>query len=248
MSKTSGDQPVEMSQQSSAPARRYRTILFYVLLLSAIGAFAFLTVLIETTPSFAVDLRVTRAIQSIDSPFFAGLMHLTSWPGFLPQSVIITLLIAFLLYAYDLRWECVTALLAAFLSGAINELVKGLIQRPRPSADLVDVFGVLTSYSFPSGHVMFYTILFGFACYVTYTVLKPSWIRSLLLLLLGLFITLVGISRIYLGQHWASDVLGAYLLGGLMLMGIILLHQWGTRRFFVRQPVASHDSKRHDHA
>ena len=239
-------QPPEQPEIVSPPVRRYRTLLFQVLLFAGISIFAFLAFLVETTPAFQVDLQITRSIQSIDSPFFAGLMMLISWPGFLPQSIIITLLTAFLLYMYGLRWESVTSLLAAFFSGVSNELVKGLIQRPRPSVDLVDVFSVLTSYSFPSGHVMFYTILFGFAWYVTYTLLKRSLTRSLLLVLLGGYILLVGASRIYLGQHWASDVLGGYLLGGLILAGIILVHQWGKTRFFVEQPAVPHDSTGND--
>jgi undecaprenyl-diphosphatase len=227
---------VPQTRIASPAVRRYRTILFSTLLISAVGAFAFLTVLVETTPSFTIDLQITRAIQSLDSDLFAAVMQLISWPGFLPQSVIITLLIAFLFYAYGLRWESVTSLLASLLSGITNELVKSLIQRPRPSVDLVDVFRILTSYSFPSGHVMFYTILFGFTWYVIYTVIKASLLRSVLLGLLGTFILLVGVSRIYLGQHWASDVLGAYLLGGL-----ILLYHWGKQRLFVRQNAAHPD-------
>ena len=209
-------------------------LLFRVVLFLAIGAFAMLTFLVETTPSFPIDLEITLAIQSIDSPFFEGLMWLISWPGFLPQSIIITLLIAFLLYIYRLRWESVTSLLAAIVSGVTNELVKNIIQRPRPASGLVDVFAVLKSYSFPSGHVMFYVSFFGFLWYLAYTLLKRSLIRSLLLVILGSFILLVGVSRIYLGQHWASDVLGAYLLGGLILVGIILSYQWGKKRFFLR--------------
>jgi membrane-associated phospholipid phosphatase len=233
-------QPVETT---APPARRYRSVLFMVGLLSTIGVFALLTFLVETTPS-SIDLQITLAIQSIDPSFFAGLMRLVSWPGFLPQSIIITLLIAFVLYRYGLHWESVTSLLAASLSGVINEGVKNMVQRPRPGVDLVDVFAVLESFSFPSGHVMFYTILFGFVWYLAYTLLERSMWRSLLLSLFGGFMLLVGVSRIYLGQHWASDVLGAYLLGGLTLVGIVFLHQWGKKRFFIHQPAAHPDSKK----
>lgn len=226
------DQKTERADLAPPPARRSRALFFQALLFFAIVAFAFLTLLVETTPSFPVDLQITRAIQSIDSPYFAGLMRLISWPGFLPQSIVITLLIALILYVYGLRWESVTSLLAALLSGATNQLVKDFIGRPRPAMDVVDVFEVLTSYSFPSGHVMFYTILFGYIWYLAYTLLKRSVLRSLLLGLLGVLILFVGASRIYLGQHWASDVLGAYLLGGVILAGVILLYQWGKKRFF----------------
>ena len=218
------------------PTRRYRDRLFQLLLFSAISAFSLLTFLVETRPSFELDIQITLAIQSIDSHLFAGLMRLISWPGFLPQSILMVLLIAFTLYVNGLRWEALTSLLASAASGVSNELAKNLIQRPRPAVDEVHVFEVLTSYSFPSGHVMYYTIVFGFVGYLAYTLLKHSVKRSLILGVSGTFIALVGVSRIYLGQHWASDVLGAYLLGGLILAGIILFYRWGKTRFFVHHP------------
>jgi undecaprenyl-diphosphatase len=70
---------------------------------------------------------------------------------------------------------------------------------------------------------------------LTFTLFNRSLARTLLLALLSVFIGLVGVSRIYLGQHWASDVLGAYLLGSLILAGVIFLYQWGKRRFFAYQ-------------
>lgn len=227
----------------SPSARRYRSVIFIAILIFATAAFALLTFLANITPYFPIDLEITRAIQSIDSPFFLGFMRLVSWPGFLPQSILLTVLIAYALYLSGLYWESVMALLAAIVSGTINSLVKVIIQRPRPGEDLVDVFEILLSYSFPSGHVMFYTILFGFTFYLAYTLLEQSLARSLILGGLGPFVLLVGVSRIYLGQHWASDVLGAYLLGGLILVGLIVLYQWGKKRFFVRQPSAPHNSK-----
>jgi membrane-associated phospholipid phosphatase len=239
-----GAQQAAKAETSSPPMRRYRAMLFRTVLFLVVGAFSMLTFLVETTPSFPIDLQITHAIQSINSPVFAGLMRVISWPGFLPQSIIITLLIGFMLYVSGLHWEAVTSVLAALFSGVINELVKDVIQRPRPTVDLVNIFEILKSYSFPSGHVMFYVNVFGFIWYLAYTLLKRSLKRSLLLGFFGGLILLVGVSRIYLGQHWASDVLGAYLLGSLLLTGVIVLHQWGKKRFFLRQPVAPYVSKK----
>jgi membrane-associated phospholipid phosphatase len=231
-----GGDPSLQVETVSPPVRQYRSTLFQLGLLFALGMFGFLTVLVKITPSFAIDLKITQAIQSVSSPIFAGFMRLISWPGFLPQSIIITAVIALTLYLFRLKWEAVVALVAASFSGATNELIKSFISRPRPGADVVDVFAILDSYSFPSGHVMFYTILFGFIWYLVYTLLRQSVLRRLLLSVSGCLVLLVGISRIYLGQHWASDVLGAYLLGGVILTGVVLLHRWGKSRFFVPQP------------
>jgi membrane-associated phospholipid phosphatase len=203
----------------------HRTVIFRIWLLSTIAVFSLLTFLVATLPSFPLDLQITRALQSIHAPWFQILMHLISWPGYLPQWALIVLLIAWTLYVYGMRWEAATSLIAALSSGVINQLIKILIQRPRPSGDLVEVLTMLESYSFPSAHVMFYVACFGFAWYLAYTLLKQSWIRRLLLTIFGSLILLVGISRISLGVHWASDVLGAYLLGSLILAGILWLYQ-----------------------
>ena len=253
MSEITGEKPVEKvkdaAQQAakkevtSRPKREYRTLLFQVSLFAAVGAFAVLTFLVKTTPSFPIDLAIERALQSINSPIFAALMSFISWPGFSPQSFIISALIVVAIYMFGLKWEAITALIAALLPPLVNVLVKDWIRRPRPTIDLVNVFGVLNSYSFPSGHVMFYVGFYGFLWFLVYTLLKRSWRRTLLLIFLGSPIALVGISRIYLGQHWPSDVLGAYLLGGLTLVAILQFYRWGKKRFFVHQPVAAEQPK-----
>jgi membrane-associated phospholipid phosphatase len=201
-----------------------------------------LTFMVITIPSFAIDLQITRELQSINSPLFAAIMSMISWPGFSPQSFIISALIVLVIYSFGWQWEALTALLAALLPPLVNVLVKELIRRPRPTVDLVQVFGILDSYSFPSGHVMFYVGFFGFIWFLAFTLLKRSLGRTLLLVFLGSMVTLIGISRIYLGQHWASDVLGAYLLSSILLAGIIQFYRWGKKRFFVHQQVVPQNS------
>jgi membrane-associated phospholipid phosphatase len=231
----------EAAHAETAPphVRHYRAVLFQLSLLLITAAFAVLAFLVKAMPSFAIDLRITRAIQLIHFPAFALLMSLISWPGFSPQSMIITGLIILLIYGFGLHWEAVMALIAAVFSTAINVLVKDLVQRPRPTSGMVNVIDILNSYSFPSGHVMFYLGFYGFIGFLAFSLLKPSLKRSLLLALFGGLIALIGVSRIYLGEHWASDVLGSYLLGSLTLVAIIQLYLWGKTRFFVHQPVAA---------
>ena len=136
-----------------------------------------------------------------------------------------------------LRWEAVVALFAACGVG-IGTLVKLVVYRPRPSADLVHVFGQLPSSGFPSGHVLEFTAFCGFLVFLVHTLLKPSWGRTTLLGFFALLLLLMGLSRIYQGQHWFSDVMGAYLLGSLWLALTIKLYRWGKPRFFAHQPVA----------
>ena len=230
-------------EAAPAPLRKYRAMLFQGTLLLAAGSFAVLTFLVKTMPSFAIDLQITQFIQLINIPFFALFMSLISWPGFLPQSVIITALTILLIYRLGLQWESLMVLFAVTFSTGVNVLVKDLIQRPRPTVGLVNVISTLTSYSFPSGHVMFYLGFFGFVAFLVFSLLKPSPKRNLLLVILCSLIILIGPSRIFLGQHWASDVLGAYLLGSLTLAVIVKFYRWGKTRFFVHQPVISPVSK-----
>lgn len=215
-----------------------RSYIFQGYVLLALLAFAGLALLANTTPVFGPDVAITQSLQANLPGWFNGIMQAVSWPGYGVQGVTLTALVAGSLAFAGLRWEAIAAMLAGLMSGVINTLIKVAVSRPRPDADLVKVFTELETFSFPSGHVMFYTVFFGFLLFLSFTLLKRSWLRTLLNTLLILLIALVGISRMYLGEHWASDVLGGYILGSLLLAFAIRFYQWGKERFFVRQPVA----------
>jgi undecaprenyl-diphosphatase len=166
-------------------------------------------------------------------------MNAVSWAGFYPQVTVITGLVILIVYALGLHWETLMSIIAAILSTGVNLFVKELVQRPRPTAGPVNVIDTLTSYSFPSGHVMYYLGFLGFIGFLVFSLMKPSIKRSLMLVLLWIPILLIGFSRIYQGEHWASDVLGSYLLGTLTLVATVQLYRWGKTRFFVHQPVAA---------
>ena len=248
MAKDIDNSPVESVQQAAEhaaqqetaahPVRRARTIIFQIYLLAAIAIFSLLAWIASTTAYLPIDLSISHAIQLLQFAGFNPLMRLISWFGFFPQSMVVILVISIILYLAGLRWEAVFSLLLVIFDALINTVVKVVVQRPRPDPSLVNVLANLGSYSFPSGHVMFYTVYFGFLFFLVYTLMQHSWLRTLLLLVFGGLVLLVGLSRIYEGEHWASDVLAGYLLGSLILAGGIIIYRWGKPKFFANQPTA----------
>ncbi len=129
-------------------------------------------------------------------------------------------------------------LFAAVGVSILGAVVKIIVHRQRPSPDLVNVFSPLNDYSFPSGHVLLFTAFLGFLIFLIFTLTPRSWVRTLGLVFMGGLVAMVGVSRVYMGQHWPSDVLGGYLLGSLWLVVTVYVYRWGKTRFFVNQPLA----------
>ncbi len=206
--------------------RRYRASIFQGYLIGAIVVFLLLAVLAHTVAYFTFDVAITREVQEFRAGWFDVLMRALSWIGFAPQVNVISFLILLFLYASGLKWESVVAFASAVGISVLGLGIKLLVDRPRPSADLVNVISQLRDYSFPSGHVLYFTAFFGYLVFLVYTLLKHSWWRTLLIIILGGMVALIGLSRIYEGQHWASDVLAAYLLGSVWLTLSVYVYRW----------------------
>jgi len=89
----------------------------------------------------------------------------------------------------------------------LNQLGKFVFQRPRPIYKLIEEVG----YSFPSGHSMISMAFYGYLIYIIYKYIKNKYIKYSLMTFLSLIIILIGLSRIYLGVHYVSDVAGGFL-------------------------------------
>ena len=91
----------------------------------------------------------------------------------------------------------------------LNQLLKRILQRPRPTE-----YRIIeeTGYSFPSGHSMISMAFYGYLIYLIYKYIKNKYIRWISIVLLSILICAIGISRIYLGVHYTSDVLGGFLI------------------------------------
>lgn len=92
---------------------------------------------------------------------------------------------------------------------ALNQLLKRIIQRPRPTE-----FRIIneSGYSFPSGHSMVSMAFYGYLIYLIYVKVKNKYLKWSLIVILGVLIISIGISRIYLGVHYTSDVLAGFLI------------------------------------
>lgn len=90
-----------------------------------------------------------------------------------------------------------------------NQLLKRIVERPRPEGyRIVEELG----FSFPSGHSMVSMAFYGFFIYLIYKKAKNKYIKWISISLITILIALIGISRIYLGVHYASDVIAGFLL------------------------------------
>jgi membrane-associated phospholipid phosphatase len=196
-------------------AWRTRQLIALLVVLGLI--FIGLTLIASQANPNEIDLGATLWIQQFKAPAFAALMYAVSWFGFAPQSFAMPLVIAAPFAARRLWIESVWVL-GTQLATLVTVVLKDVVHRARPSPELVYVTAPLSDPSFPSGHVVQYTTLFGFTFFLVYVLLKPSRLRTLMLVLVAVPIVLVGPSRLYLGQHWLSDVLGGYAVSLMLLI------------------------------
>jgi undecaprenyl-diphosphatase len=190
-----------------------RAEVYYI---AALAAFAVLTGFVYFNSYFGWDLRATLALQGVGDLY--GFMRFVSkaGDGWTPFALTGATALVFLIFRK--KSEASGIVFSAAGSALIARFIKVTIARPRPAADLVTVLTEGDLLSFPSGHVTFYVTFFGFLFFVAFANLpRRSVARWLAMLATALPVVLIGFSRVYLGRHWPSDALGAYLMGGLWL-------------------------------
>ena len=172
--------------------------------------------------SFPGDVIVSGWVQSTRTAWLDGAMVAFSpVPRMLAPwlAVLVPAALAF----RGSRSAAAVVFLAMMASFATLTVAKALVARPRPAADLVEVIELRDGYSFPSGHILHYTVLVGLLA-----VLLSSRIssRPTRLAAYGAGITsllALGFMRVYLGVHWVSDVLAGYATGAAIVCGAIWL-------------------------
>ena len=145
-------------------------------------------------------------IQQIDTPLLDSFFRAITSLG---DELFYLLLFSFLLWCVDFYLGIRVGIIF-LLSVYVNNGIKEIFQQPRPFDILPEIQKVHASgYGFPSGHAQSSMVVWGSIAYWK----KQIWIRNLSVLL----ILLIGFSRIYLGVHFPTDILGGWLFGGLIL-------------------------------
>jgi membrane-associated phospholipid phosphatase len=212
----------EIARQESARVNavrlKRRTRLFQITFISAMIVYTFMAILARLNPYYGWDLTFAQMIQSISVPGFYTLMIVLSamGSGWLPFALVGAVGIGLILARY--RIEGLVLMGGVALSATMNQVLKIASARPRPTSELINIVTVVRHNSFPSGHTVFFVVFFGFLLFLTYVLRVPVLPRRILLSVFSAFILLIGVSRVYLGAHWLSDILGGYLVGSLWLM------------------------------
>ena len=181
-----------------------------VLGLALIAAYAADTLAASMYSYLPFDVPVERFIQSINFGPLVQVFMAFDWIEGTRQQILAVAGIALIAV---FKWRAVPMVVVAALSGAVYTLTAMVINRPRPSDTLVHVIRHTGSSSYPSGHVAFFSwfLIMLVVCLAVGRLPKPAvgalWVIAALVLLI------VCIGRIYLGEHWPSDVIGGLALG-----------------------------------
>jgi len=127
--------------------------------------------------------------------------------------------IAVVTFALRQQWLETIFTLATTSNVLLTFSLKELIHRARPFPLPVNANGLIQNinqYSYPSGHVLFFVVFFGFFAYLAWMNFAGR-VRTIAIVTCVALIVLIGPSQVFLGAHWASDVLGSYIIGTIWL-------------------------------
>jgi undecaprenyl-diphosphatase len=166
-------------------------------------------------PLTLVDRMVANWLHTLATPILTRAMLLIA--ELAGARVITALAVTMgLALAWKRRWHWLLALVLVVPGGVLlNELLKIAFRRARPTFD--EPILVLTDYGFPSGHTMIATILYGFIGLFLVTIVHSWRWRRRIVVAVVVLVALVGVSRMYLGVHYLSDILAAIAAGGAWL-------------------------------
>jgi membrane-associated phospholipid phosphatase len=207
-----------------------RTVIILCILWGAVAASALaVSLLAAANETLSGDRAITEWLQDQPLPgqdLSDMLRALTTTEVVLAAGAIISLAL------WITRRRRQALLLGAGLAALVilQSGVKEIVDRPRPDPSLVDVRAARTSPSYPAGHVMSGSFLYGFLIYLVLTLPWPRWAAIVSFVAAAGVVVLAGPVNVWLGAHWPSDVIGGYLLAAVLLLPLLALAIWERNR------------------
>lgn len=175
---------------------------------------------------FFFDSSISMFFYHLRSPLLTSIMQLFSFIG-MDGILVFSVLIPLFFYWKKRKHEAILFSIMIGMGAILNTLLKLITQRPRPT---FAPLAIEHSLSFPSGHSMNSFIFFMTVAYFYYHFTHKKKHSLIAFLIATVIILCIGISRVYLGVHYPSDVLGGYVTGLLWLLFVILIDK--TLLFF----------------
>jgi len=180
------------------------------------------------------DVAISNLVQSIDFPGRAFVSEALYRGGMAPLFWLIAVATAALLFwrGHRLAAGFVVSAAVARLAAV---LIKEIVERPRPSSLEVSVSEQAAGFSFPSSHVFATAVLLGFLVYLAQELIPNARARLAVQATSSSLIALMGVQRVYTGAHWPTDVLAAWVWGGVVVFALAQLYRycahcdWGSR-------------------
>ncbi|MDQ2786999.1 MAG: phosphatase PAP2 family protein [Chloroflexota bacterium] len=224
-------QPMPIQRRAAGPGVARALLLLLALSLCFVIGFTYLGAEVREPATTSADQQVLRRVARMTRPWPLVLPETASLFGTAPLVAVITAVVGASL-ARERRWPDITLLIVAVVGAVLlSPLTKHLVSRARPTAFFRTS---ATGYSFPSGHTLNATcvaLALGFILWRLpwHRVMKIAWTLAF-----AVYVICVGASRIILGVHYPTDVLGGFLLGAAwvtLLMALTLsAERWRRKR------------------
>jgi len=218
------DETAPTGERENAGRRRFAGRAALVFVIAFVAAALFLAVLLLVTSSSERLLRLDRATANdlhryaLTHPGFTSVMRGLSNSGKTVVWFLVMALVAGWLLWRRLRRLAIFVVVTVAGSSLLNNAVKLAVNRARPH--LTDPVAVAAGKSFPSGHAQAAIVGYGVLLAVFLPIIPRRWRPTAVIAAVALAL-LIGFSRISLGVHYLSDVVGAYLIGTVWLIGMI---------------------------
>lgn len=175
--------------------------------------------------SFALDAQILLGIHQWATPLLDQVMLTITRLGN-PEVVVVVVVLSLGWFLWEQKWaEAKTLAIACLGALILNQGLKLVFTRPRPVLWTQLIKEI--SYSFPSGHALGSSVLYGFLAYLL-AVQFPKC-ASLIYIVAGVLVTAIGFSRLYLGVHYPTDIIAGYAIGFLWVNVCIVMIKLQTK-------------------